>query len=105
GKPWSIAPEIAGQTLNQRIVDNVVASLVQARADEVVGDAASSEELQAVGLGVPLARLEVATAAGACAALSAAPAPSAAAAPIPGAPRPAATFVVRNDSRTAVMRA
>lgn len=105
GKPWTISPERPDEVVNQRIVDNAVSGLALARADEVVGDAASQADLAKWGLDAPTARLVVEGASGPCAALSAAPAPEPPAAE--GAPkRPAARkFHVKNDARTAVMLA
>jgi hypothetical protein len=108
GKPWKIAPAIEGQTLNQRLVDNAVSSLVLARADAVIGDAATTEELAAFGLDQPVARLDVTGANGSCAALSAAALPEAPPDPNdPGAARRPAVrkFAVKDAGRTAVMRA
>lgn len=69
GKPWTISPEVAGEVVNQRVVDNAVRSLVTARADEVVGDANTDEDLARWGLDAPGAHLEVEGTRGPCASL------------------------------------
>jgi hypothetical protein len=108
GKPWKILPELEGQKLNQRLVDNAVNSLVLARADAVIGDAASAADLATWGLDQPVARLDVTGADGSCASLSASPLPSP---PVaegdPAAARRATIkqFAVKDADRSAVMRA
>ncbi|MFN2426304.1 MAG: DUF4340 domain-containing protein [Candidatus Binatia bacterium] len=106
GKPWTISPEIAGQVLNQRIVDNAVNSLVLARADAVVGDAAGDADLAQWGLDAPSATLKVQGANGPCADLAGAPVPVQPEAPDAQASRPPApSFYLKNAGRSAVMRA
>ena len=106
GKPWTISPGIAGQALNQRIVDNALNGLVLARADAVVGDAAGEADLGAWGLDAPAARLDVQGANGPCAALSGAAAPiEAPAAGEEGRRPPPPSYYVKNAGRSAVMRA
>jgi len=106
GKAWTITPEIAGQVLNQRIVDNAVNSLVLARADAVVGDAASDADLKTWGLDAPSASFKVDGSNGACGSLIGAPVPVEAPAPGLQARRPAPrAFYVKNAGRSAVMRA
>ena len=105
GKPWAITAPVAGEVLNQRIVDNVVGGLSLARADEVVGDAADAAGLASYGLDAPLVKFDVVGAAGPCASLTAAPvAPSADSAP-PGVPKPVQSYYVKDAARTAVLRA
>jgi hypothetical protein len=106
GQPWKIAPEIDGQVLNKRLVDNAVNSLVLARADAVIGDAASDAELARWGLDQSLARLDVTGASGPCASISGA------ALPAPPDGDPAAPgratmrqFVLKKAGRSAVLRA
>ncbi len=106
GKPWSITPEVTGEVLNQRIVDNALQGLVLARADEVVADAAGDAELQHYGLDAPTAHLDVLSATGSCAALSAARAPEASPEQMPpGGRPPSAHYFVKNATRSAVLRA
>lgn len=106
GKPWTIAPEIAGQALNQRIVDNAVQALVSARADAVVGDAKTAEELARFDLDRPVAALDVESADGPCAALAAGPAPvTLIDETASGRPQGVKTYVIRDQGRSAVMRA
>lgn len=105
---WTIQPEIADQVLNQRIVNNAVDGLVLARADAVVGDAATDEELKTWGLDQPDARLEIVGADGPCATLTGVRAPEEAAAAAEEEPRRPAgpqAFYVRKDGRSAVLRA
>jgi hypothetical protein len=106
GKPWKISPEIEGQALNKRLVDNAVNSLVLARADAVIGDAASDAELARWGLDKPLARLDVTGTNGPCASISGA------ALPAPPEDNPAAParatmrqFAMKKAGRSAVLRA
>jgi hypothetical protein len=106
GKPWSITPEVAGQVLNQRIVDNAVQGLVAARADAVVGDAATLEDLARFDLDKPTVSLDVEGRSGPCAALVAGPAPTTLIdETASGRPQGTKTYVVKDDSRSAVLRA
>lgn len=106
GKPWTILPEVAGQMVNQAVVDNAVQGLVAARTDAVVGDAADAEALSRYGLDHPSATLDVEGRSGPCASLLAGVAPvtlidEAAS----GRPQGVKTYVVKDASRSAVMRA
>ncbi|MFN2374909.1 MAG: DUF4340 domain-containing protein, partial [Candidatus Binatia bacterium] len=110
GKPWTISPEVAGEVVNQRVVDNAVRSLVTARADEVVGDANTDEDLARWGLDAPSARLEVAGTKGSCASLAGAvvtmETPAAdREAPAPRLPGDGRVRYVKNAARSAVLRA
>lgn len=106
GQPWTILPEIAGQVLNQAIVNNAVQALVTARADAVVGDAKSAEEMAAFALDKANARLDVEGTAGPCAALVAGVAPTTLIdETASGRPQGVKTYVIRDERRSAVMRA
>ncbi len=108
GKPWKIAPDVEGQTLNQRLVDNAVSSLVLARADAVIGDSASDADLGTWALDKPVARLDVTATTGPCASLAASPLePAPAPEGDPAAARRAAMkqFAVKKAGRSAVLRA
>lgn len=105
-KPWSLSPLSEGETVNQKMIDNVLRALVEARADSVVGDAASDADLASFGLDAPVARLEVATAAGSCASLSAAPAPAPVEAPVPTMAtrmEPILRYRLKNAGRSAIL--
>ena len=105
GKPWAIDPPVEHQILNQRIVDNALNGLVQARADEVVGDASTPADLAPYGLDQPAARLEVHGANGSCGALSGAADPANKDLPPPGTAPGGPKFFIKRDDRTAVLRA
>jgi len=105
GKPWSIDPPVEGQVLNQRIVDNALSGLAQARADAVIGDVAPGGDLKPYALDAPVARLDVTGANGSCGSLSASPAPAPATPPQPG-ERPAPPkYYIKSDARTAILQA
>jgi len=106
GKPWTISPEIAGQVLNQGIVENAVQGLVMARADAVVGDASGLAELAGYGLDKPEVRLDVEGAKGTCGSLIAGIAPvTLIDETASGRPQGVKTYVIKDDARSAVMRA
>lgn len=107
-KPWSVTPLSEGETVNQKMVDNVLRALVEARADAVVGDVKSDADLATFGLDAPIASLDVTTATGSCAALTAAKVAAPAEAPVPtivGRLEPPSRYHMKNAGRSAVMEA
>ena len=103
GAPWSVSPLAEGEGVNQRMADNVLRALAEAKADAVAGDAAQDSDLARFGLDAPSARVVVKGADRACASLVAAPVPGAAAAPTIGDAGKA--WHVKDATRSAVLKA
>jgi hypothetical protein len=98
-RPWKIDPAVEGEVLNQAIVDNALNGIVLSRAEEVVGDAKSDDDLAKWWLDQPIARFEVLGTNGPCAALIGAPNKG------PETSQGGQDFFVKDASRTAVLRA
>ncbi|HYC57522.1 MAG TPA: DUF4340 domain-containing protein [Candidatus Binatia bacterium] len=78
GKAWTMDPPPAqGQTIKQRIVDNLLRGLVDMKGDHIAGDAADDAERARFGLDAPVAKVELATKSAPCGIISAAKAAAA----------------------------